>query len=75
MKGLVLATVLLVSATVLGATAEAQQLPKSGKYTGKFGAEGVGQTYELRKVTCSLSACTTAYSLMTLPMVFSTKPR
>src|SRR5215472_12823280 len=49
MKGLVLATVLLVSATVLGATAEAQQLPKSGKYTGKFGAEGVGQTYELEK--------------------------
>jgi len=35
--------------SLLGATAEAQQLAKSGKYTGKFGAQGVGQTYELEK--------------------------
>jgi hypothetical protein len=35
--------------TVLGATAEAQQLQKSGKYTGKFGNQAVGQTYELEK--------------------------
>jgi hypothetical protein len=49
---LVLTTVLLVSTTVLGATAEAQQLPKSGKYTGKYASHlvpEVAQTYELEK--------------------------
>src|SRR4030095_10099551 len=35
--------------TLLGAAAEAQQLQKSGKYTGKFGGEAVGQSYELEK--------------------------
>jgi hypothetical protein len=35
MKRLVLTTVLPVSTTVPGATPEAQQLPKSGKFTGK----------------------------------------
>jgi hypothetical protein len=35
--------------TLLGAAAEAQQLPKSGKYTGKFGGQGLGQPYELEK--------------------------
>ena len=49
MKRLILTVALLVSTTVLGATAEAQQLPKSGKYSGKFGAQGAGQTYELEK--------------------------
>jgi hypothetical protein len=52
MKRLVLTTILLASTTVLGATAEAQQLPKSGKYTGKFAAHQVpevAQTYELEK--------------------------
>ena len=43
MKRLVLTTVLLVSTTVPGATPEAQQLPKSGKVTGKGkgGAPGI----------------------------------
>ena len=36
MKRLVLTTVLLASTTVLGATPEAQQLPKSGKFTGNY---------------------------------------
>jgi hypothetical protein len=52
MKRLVLTTVLLASTTFLGATAEAQQLPKSGKFTGKFAAHlvpQVSQTYELEK--------------------------
>ena len=37
--------------SLLGATAEAQQLPKSGKYTGKYASHlaGGGQTYELEK--------------------------
>jgi hypothetical protein len=35
--------------TLLGTAAEAQQLQKSGKYTGKFGGEVVGQSYELEK--------------------------
>jgi hypothetical protein len=35
--------------TLLGAAAEAQQLPKSGKYKGKFGSYAVGQTYEIEK--------------------------
>jgi hypothetical protein len=49
---LVPTTVLLVSTTVLGATAEAQQLPKSGKYAGKYASHQVtevAQTYELEK--------------------------
>jgi hypothetical protein len=52
MKRLVLTTVLLASTTFLGATAEAQQLPKSGKYTGKYASHlvlEVSQTYELEK--------------------------
>ena len=52
MKRLVLTTVLLVSTTVLGATAEAQQLSKSGKFTGKYASHQVAevaQTYELEK--------------------------
>ena len=52
MKRLVLTTVLLVSTTVLGATPEAQQLPKSGKFTGKYASHQVpevAQTYELEK--------------------------
>jgi hypothetical protein len=52
MKRLVLATALLVGTTVLGATAEAQQLPKSGKYTGKYAEYGVPElshAYELEK--------------------------
>jgi hypothetical protein len=36
-------------AVLLGAIAEAQQQPKSGKYTGKFGLQSTGQTYELEK--------------------------
>jgi hypothetical protein len=36
-------------AALLGATAQAQQQPKSGKYTGKFGSQVVGQNYELDK--------------------------
>jgi hypothetical protein len=36
MKRLVLTTVLPVSTIVLGATPEAQQLPKSGKFTGWY---------------------------------------
>jgi hypothetical protein len=52
LRRLVLTTVLLVSTTVLGATAEAQQLPKSGKFTGKYASHQVpevAQTYELEK--------------------------
>ena len=52
MKRLVLTTVLLASTTVLGATPEAQQLPKSGKFTGKYASHlvpEVSQTYELEK--------------------------
>jgi len=36
-------------AVLLGATAQAQQQPKSGKYTGKFGNVLTQQTYELEK--------------------------
>ena len=52
MKGLILAMTLLVSVNFLGGMAEAQQLPKSGKYTGKFASHQVtevAQTYELEK--------------------------
>jgi|SRR5580704_14818628 hypothetical protein len=52
MKWLILGTALLMSATLLGATAEGQQLPKSGKYTGKYASHQVpevAQTYELEK--------------------------
>jgi hypothetical protein len=52
MKWFILGTALLVSVTLLGAAAEAQQLPKSGKYTGKFASHlvpEVAQTYELEK--------------------------
>jgi hypothetical protein len=34
---------------LLGAAADAQQLQKSGKYTGKFGNHGIGQSYEIEK--------------------------
>jgi hypothetical protein len=50
MKRLVLTMALLVSATAL--TTEAQQLPKSGKFTGKYASHlvpEVSQTYELEK--------------------------
>jgi hypothetical protein len=37
--------------SLLGATAEAQQLPKSGKYTGKYASDlaGGGESFELEK--------------------------
>jgi hypothetical protein len=37
--------------SLVGATAETQELPKSGKYTGKYASHlaGGGQTYELEK--------------------------
>ena len=44
--------ILVVVVSLLGATAEAQQLPKSGKYTGKYASHlvpEVSQTYELEK--------------------------
>jgi hypothetical protein len=49
MKPLILAMTLLLSAGLLGATADAQQLAKGGKYTGKFGSQAVFQPYELEK--------------------------
>jgi hypothetical protein len=47
-----LSLALLISTAVLGGTAEAQQLPKSGKYTGKYASHlvpEVAQTFELEK--------------------------
>src|SRR5215469_17240940 len=45
-----ISTIALIAAIGFTTSAQPQQLPKSGKYTGKFGAEqGVGQTYELEK--------------------------
>jgi hypothetical protein len=47
-----LSLALLIITAVLGGTAQAQQLPKSGKYTGKYASHlvtEVGQTYELEK--------------------------
>jgi hypothetical protein len=44
--------ILVVVVSLLGATAEAQQLPKSGKYTGKYASHLVGEArkvYELEK--------------------------
>ena len=63
--------------SLVGATAETQELPKSGKYTGKYASHlaGGGQTYELKKAMYSFSARHTGYSSMMLPMVSSTKPR
>jgi len=39
----------LIIVALLGAMAEAQQLQKSGKYAGKLGYRGAGQSYELEK--------------------------
>ena len=51
--GIILATFLAVPVvSLLGATVEAQQLPKSGKYTGKYASHlvpEVAQTFELEK--------------------------
>ena len=51
MKRLVLTMALLVSASALGATTAAQQLPKSGKYKGTYASHviGGGQSFELEK--------------------------
>ena len=77
LRRLVLTTVLLVGTTVLGATAEAQQLPKSGKYTGKYASHQVTevtQTYELEKGHVFFLGHRAYFSMMP-PMVSSTKPR
>ena len=44
-----ISTIALIAAIGFTTSAEPQQLAKSGKYAGKFGAEGVGQSYELEK--------------------------
>jgi hypothetical protein len=47
-----LSLALLIITAVLGGTAQAQQLPKSGKYTGKYASHlvpEVAQTFELEK--------------------------
>ena len=52
MKRLILGAAFLVSVTHVGAMAEAQELPKSGKYTGNYASHQVpevAQTYELEK--------------------------
>jgi hypothetical protein len=55
-------------ASLLGATTEAQQLPKSGKYTGKYASHKVpevAQTYELEKGHVFVLGGHTVYSSMT----------
>jgi hypothetical protein len=63
--------------SLVGATAETQELPKSGKYTGNTPPiwREVDRLTNLKKAMYSFSARHTGYSSMMLPMVSSTKPR
>jgi hypothetical protein len=78
MKRLILATALLASATVLGAMAEAQQLPKSGKHTGKYASHLVGEArkvYELEKGQVFILGASNGVFLNDVADGFLDKPR